>query len=233
MTCERLKYLFITLSISAQPKPQPTVCEHSGRRDLHWIDDSDVVQNRDTVAVNLSKVNKSSNVNAFWWVAHTRANSNRDVIGVAAIKRLIQIVRESTSVLQSDVNAFAERPWALNSPDQWLKYRLEVATKPPQTCWNVAKNIKKLVNFFKLDMQWTCAAETCANNQLPIKRRTQMAFSDRVETMTHSRTLDSRIISSPLYSFFLGIFHQSSAKIFQTLLNSCCTYCSENSSAQI
>lgn len=87
-----LKMFHIYLSGHLDKNIDLTISEHSGRRDLHGIDDADVVQNRDAVAVNLSIMDEGANVNAFGWVANARADGDCDVFSVAAIQRLIQVV---------------------------------------------------------------------------------------------------------------------------------------------
>lgn len=115
-----------------------TIGENSRRCYLDRVNDADVVQHGNPVAVALCVVNERSYVDAFWWIANTWAHRHGDVFIVILIVRLIQIVSQSGSVVERDEYAFAQIPWTLNPTDKRLKDCLNVPGEAPQTRWDVA-----------------------------------------------------------------------------------------------
>lgn len=62
-----------------------TVCENSGRGHLDRVNHTDVVQHCNSVAMDLSVVNKRSNVNTLGRIANAGTNRNCDLFIVTLI----------------------------------------------------------------------------------------------------------------------------------------------------
>lgn len=122
---ERRKLKYVELSL--------TICEDSRRSDLDGVDDSDVIQHGDPVAVTLRVVNERSYVDALRWVADSWADRNGDFFIVILIQRLIKIVSQSGSIVERDVDTLAQRPRTLHAANERLKDRLNMTGEAPKS----------------------------------------------------------------------------------------------------
>lgn len=96
---ERLKLKNVKLSL--------TICKDSRRSDLDGVDDSDVIQHGDSVAVTLRIVNERSDVDALRWVSDSWADRNGNFFIVILIQWLVKIVSQSGSIMKRDVDTLA------------------------------------------------------------------------------------------------------------------------------
>jgi hypothetical protein len=91
-----------------------------------------------------------SNVDTLRGISNTWTDSNGYIVFVLLANRLIEIICQGGPVLQGDVYAVTERPWALDTADNTVEDCLDMAGETPQSSRNVSAN-KIWINFFLVD----------------------------------------------------------------------------------